>query len=99
MQDADPIGESRGLVEVVRSEKDRRVVLVPQIADERLHLPFAADVETRRRLVEEQQHRRGQESARDGDLLLHPARELLERLVQPALRDAEPAQDRPDLRT
>src|SRR5439155_396512 len=52
VQDPDAIREPRGLIEVVRREHDGRVVLVAQIADERLHLALAPDVETGRRLVE-----------------------------------------------
>src|SRR5207245_3660350 len=54
------------------------------------------DVEPRRGLVEEQEHRRGQERACDGDLLLHATRELLERLVDAPGIDPETAEDRVD---
>ena len=98
VQDADAIRQPRGLVEVVRREQDRRVVLVTQIADECLHLSLAPDVEAGRGLVEEQQHRRRQKRASDRDLLLHAARELLERLRHASVLDAEPAEYGDDLR-
>ena len=72
---------------------------VTKIAHERLHLALASDVESRRGLVEEEQHRRGQERPRDRDLLLHAARKLLERLAHALRLDAEPSQDRRDLRS
>src|SRR5439155_460412 len=45
MQDPDAIREPGGLIEVVRRQQDRGVVLVTQIADEGLDLPLAPDVE------------------------------------------------------
>ncbi|OLC09922.1 MAG: hypothetical protein AUH39_03380 [Chloroflexi bacterium 13_1_40CM_67_9] len=98
VQDADAVGEPRRLIEVVRRQDDRRVVLVAQIADERLNLPLAPNVKASGGLVEEQQHRRREERARDRDLLLHSARERLERLLHAGVLDAEPAEDRNDLR-
>src|SRR5439155_235273 len=77
MQDPDPVGEPRGFVEIVRGEQDRGVMRVTKIAHERLHLALASDVESRRGLVEEEQHRRGQERPRDRDLLLHAARTVV----------------------
>ena len=98
MEDPDAVGEASRLVEVVRRQQDRRVVLVAQIPNEGLDLALAADIQTGRRLVEQQKHRRGQERSRDRDLLLHPARQLLERLSQTLLVDAETRQHRNDLR-
>src|SRR2546423_15183618 len=80
---ADSVGQPLGLVEVVRGQQDRGVVLVPKVAHEGLDLPLAPDVEARGRLVEEQQRRRREERPGDRDLLLHASRELLERLVVP----------------
>src|SRR5207253_815847 len=99
MQDPDTIREPRGLIEVVRRQQDRGVVLVTQIADEGLDLPLAPDVEAGRRLVEEQQHRRREKGARDRDLLLHTAGELLQGLLHASILYAEPAEDRDDFRT
>ena len=48
--------------------------------DELLHLELRARVEPRRRLVEQQQDGRGQQRPREGDLLLHAARQVLHRL-------------------
>src|SRR3989442_11449457 len=96
MQESDPISQACGLIEVMRRQQDRVVVLITEIADEGLHLPLAADVEARRRLVEQEQHRRGEECARDRHLLLHPARELLEWLLPPTLLDGQAGHGRQD---
>src|SRR3989442_15952740 len=97
MQESDPISQACGLIEVMRRQQDRVVVLITEIADEGLHLPLAADVEARRRLVEQEQHRRGEECARDRHLLLHPARELLEWLRPPPPPGPGPAAVPPKL--
>ena len=73
VEDADALGERLGLVEVVGAEQDRRVVRRPDLADELLHLELRARVEARRRLVEQEQDRRGEQRARERDLLLHAA--------------------------
>ena len=70
------------LVEVVRRQDDRRVVLIADLLDERLDLELRAWVETRRRLVQQKEHGACQEGARDGYLLLHAAAHLLERPAQ-----------------
>src|SRR5918911_1223498 len=57
VEQADAVRELLRLLHVVRAEEDRRVVPLPDLADERLHLLLRARVEARRRLVEEQQHR------------------------------------------
>jgi hypothetical protein len=77
----------------VRAEEDRRVVQSAHLADEVLHLELRAGVEARRRLVEQEEHRRGEERPREGDLLLHPAREVLHRLAAPVRREADPLED------
>ena len=46
-----------------------------------------------RRLVEQEQHRRGQQRPRERDLLLHAAREVLHRLVAPVRREADLLED------
>src|SRR2546430_3643700 len=99
VEDPDAVRKARGLVEVVRRQHDRRIVLVSQVADESLDLPLAAYVEPGRRLVEGVQHRRGLELSRDRDLLLHPARQLLERLAESLGLAAQTAPDASDLRT
>jgi hypothetical protein len=63
------------------------------LADELLHLELRARVEAGGRLVEEQEDGRGQERARERDLLLHPAREVLHRLAAPVRREADPLED------
>src|SRR5260221_13451645 len=95
VEDPDAVGQTLGLVEIVRRQEDRRVVLVPKVAHEGLDLPLAADVEPGRWLVEEEKRGGREEGTRDGDLLLHPARELLERLVVPRGRDAQADEDLP----
>src|SRR5262245_18663492 len=73
VEDPDPVREGLGLVEVVRAEQDRRVVDLPDLADEVLHLELRPRVEARRGLVEEQEDRLRQECAGKRDLLLHSA--------------------------
>ena len=63
------------------------------LADEVLHLELRARVEARRRLVEQQQDRLRQERAGERDLLLHPAREVLHRLVAALGREADALED------
>ena len=81
VEDPDAVREGLGLGEVVRAEQDGRVVLGAHLADELLHLLLRARVEAGGRLVEQEQDRRGQEGARERDLLLHPARQVLHRLA------------------
>jgi hypothetical protein len=57
----------------VRAEEDRRIVRVADLADELLHLELRARVETRGRLVEQQEDGRREQRPRQRDLLLHPA--------------------------
>ena len=64
-------------------------MVVAQPAHELLHVALGARVEPGGRLVEQEEDRRGQEGARDRHLLLHPARHLLQRAVQPVLVDAQ----------
>ena len=64
----------RGLVHVRRRDDDRHA-LRAQLLE---HLPEIAarhGVDSRRRLVEDENLRRVNERAREGELLLHPARE------------------------
>ena len=90
---ADAVGQPLGLVEVVRREQDRRVVLVAKVSHEGLYLALAADVETGRRLIEEEQRWRGEERPRDRDFLLHAAGELFERLGLPIVGDPQAPED------
>ena len=71
-------------------------MLGPDLADELLHLELGARVEPGRRLVEEQEHGRREERARERDLLLHPARELLHRLAAPLDGEPDAGEDRGD---
>jgi hypothetical protein len=93
VEQSDAVGERLRLVHVVRAEEDRRVVLGSNPADELLHLELRPRIEAGRRLVEQEQDRRGQERPREGDLLLHPARQVLHRLAAPIRREADPAED------
>src|SRR5439155_4299950 len=65
IEQPDPVGKRLGLGHVVRAEQDRRVVERAHLADEVLHLELRARVEARRRLVEQEQHRRGEEGTRE----------------------------------
>ena len=98
VEDADAVREHLGLRQVVRAEKDGRVVRVADLADELLHLELRARVEPRRGLVEQEDDRRGQEGARERDLLLHPSGERLHRLVAAVRREADALEDLRDLR-
>ena len=80
VDDGDAVAERLGLVHVVRGQQDGGVVRIAQLADEDLHVLLGARIEAGGRLVEQQQNRRGQEGARDGDFLLHAARHVLQRL-------------------
>ena len=95
----DPVAQPLGLVQVVRRQHDRGVVRVAHLLDEGLHVELRPRVETRRRLVQQQHRRAGQQRSRDRDLLLHPAAHLLERPAQPLLADAEARHDLDRLRT
>src|SRR4029453_16321736 len=93
VEDADSVSEALGLGQVVRAEQDGRVMLGAHLADELLHLLLGARVEAGRRLVQQQQDRRGQQRARERDLLLHAAGEVLHRLVAAVRWEADPRQD------
>ena len=81
VDDGDAVTQRVRLVHVVCRQQDRGVVRVAQFADEDLHVLLRARIEAGRRLVQQQQDRRGQERARDGDFLLHAARHVLQRLA------------------
>ena len=99
VEDPDAVGEGLGLGEVVRAEQDGRVVLGAHLADELLHLLLRARVETRGRLVQQQQDRRGQQGARERDLLLHAARQALHRVAAAVVGETDPLEDLRDLVT
>ncbi len=63
--------------EVVADEEHGRPMFLLQLRDQVDHLCLDRRVETRRRLVEDQQGRVGGERHRDHNPLLHPARELM----------------------
>jgi hypothetical protein len=65
----------------------------PHLADEVLHLELGPRVEARRRLVEQEQRRRGQQRARQRHLLLHPARQVLHRGRRALGGEADPFED------
>src|SRR5215204_4275529 len=94
VEDRHPTAQTLRFGQVVGGQDDRRVVLGVDLLDEGLDVELAARVETRGRLVEEQQRRAGQQGSRDGDLLLHPSAHLLDRSADPLLGDAEAGQDR-----
>ena len=68
-------------------------MLGPHLTDELLHLPLRTGIEPRRRLVEQQQDRARQQGPGEGDLLLHPAGEVLHRLPAAIFRKADTLQD------
>src|SRR6266480_5637070 len=93
VEDADAVREHLGLSEVVRAEQDRRVVGRPHVANEVLHLELRARIEPGRRLVEQEQDRGGEQSARERDLLLHSSRQMLHPLVPASHREPDPVED------
>ena len=93
VENPDPLRQRLRLGEVVRAEQNGRVVRRPDLADELLHLELRARVEPGRRLVEQEQHRRGEQRARERDLLLRPAREVLHRVGEAVLREPHALQD------
>jgi hypothetical protein len=92
-EEADARAEAFGLGHVVRGEQDGRALLAPQVLDERLHVALALRVESRRRLVEEEERRVDEERAGDGHLLLHPAAHLFERVGELLLLKPERLQN------
>ena len=79
--DRHPIAEFLGHIELVRRQHDRLAFFLREPADPLLHRAGGLDVKAQRRLVEQHDGRVGDQGAGDGDLLLHAARELADRLV------------------
>src|SRR5215211_3364012 len=75
-EDDDAVGEVDRLVDVVGDEEDRDRVLVAHAQDEVLEVGARLRVDGGEGLVHQQDRRLVGEGARDGDALLHPAREL-----------------------
>jgi hypothetical protein len=76
----------------VRAQQGRRVVLAVHAPDEVLHVTPGARVQAGRRLIEQQQRRRGEQRARQRDLLLHAAREAS--IGAPARSTGKPTESR-----
>src|SRR6185503_12254519 len=87
IEDDDAVGDALRLVEIVRAEKDRAVASA-QRNDERAKRACGLGVERGRGLVEQEDGRVMHETARDRDLLFHPARERAEADVE-TVRQAE----------
>src|SRR6266540_5916991 len=75
----DPVAQPVGLIHIVGRQEHSCLVIAAHPQDEALHILLGTRIEAGRRLVEQQQQRRGQQAARDRDLLLHPTRHMLER--------------------
>ena len=75
--DAHRVGEQDRLVDVVRDERDRAAMALPELGQEALRAGPRERVERAERLVHEQHLRVVRERARDRHALLHAARELL----------------------
>src|SRR5262249_34955591 len=93
VEDGHPVAERLGLCHIVGAEKDRGVVVITKLMHESLHVLFRARVEPGCWLVEQQQDRRGQQRTRDGHLLLHPPRKLLQRFTDLVARDTQPVEN------
>jgi hypothetical protein len=79
----DALRDALGFLHVVRRQEHGDAFLFVERLDLRPQLVARLRIETERRLVEEQDLRRVQESARDLQTPLHPAREVLDRVVLP----------------
>src|SRR5262245_9917014 len=93
IDDPHPVGECVSLGHVVRTEQDRRVVYDADLADKLLDLELGARIEAGRRLVEQKQDRRRQQSTGKRDLLLHAAGQVLHRLASAVGRKPDAAKD------
>ena len=74
VDDADAVGECVGLLEVLRREEHRDAVVVRELTNLVPQRGAALDVESGRRLVEEQDPRTVHECEREVEPALHPAR-------------------------
>jgi hypothetical protein len=74
---ADRVGEQDGLVDVVRDERDRAAVTLPELRQEALRAGARERVERAERLVHEQHPRVVGERTGDRDALLHASGQLL----------------------
>jgi hypothetical protein len=88
-----PVREVEGEVEILLHQDDRHLALVAQLAD---HPPDQLDdvgLDALGRLVHQQDARPGDERARDGKLLLLPARQVAAAAVLHLLQDREQLED------
>ena len=83
VDDRDPLRHPLGLVHVVRGEEHGDALRLVQMFDVGPELIPALRIQAKRRLVEEQDLRRVQESPCDLETALHPAGEVLDRVVLP----------------
>ena len=91
--DAHPMGERGGVLEVVRDEHRRQAQRVEQLPQLRADASPRVRVESRERLVEQQDRRIPGEGTRQRDPLAFPARELADAGARELL-DAEPLEQR-----
>ena len=81
IDDRDAVGDAVGFVHVVRGQEDGHAFVLVQIFDVSPKLIAALRVEAERRLVEKQDFRRVQKSARNFQPPLHAARKCLHEVV------------------
>ncbi len=79
--DADPVGERGGILEVVGDEQRGQVEPAEELLELRAHLGLRVRVERRERLVQEEHLRLPRERAREGDALALASREAAGALV------------------
>ncbi len=84
-----PIAQAVGFIHVVGRENHGGVLFLAQTQHHALDVLLRARVKTRSWLVEQQQHRRGQQRAGNGDFLLHAARHVLHRVERDLAADAQ----------
>ena len=82
----DPLADLRDHAEIVRDVEQRRAVFLPQLVQQIEHHRLDGDVETRRRLVEQQQCGIGEQRHRDHHALLLAAGKLVRVAAHHALR-------------
>src|SRR5690606_41384920 len=86
VEDEQSRAELKAFFDVVRDHEDRHPILLPEAQDELVHVRGDARVERSGRLVEQQDLRLADHRLRDGEALLHTAREMRRILLARGLK-------------